>query len=145
MTLLEATITLIDAARQLPEDKTRERAIKRVEKRVRLLQLRALRARKWNRRKAFYDAVAITGGGVATVLGRMFAIAICKQCNTQLDFGDFCRCGQFNGRGKAISFFCPKCKSYLIGEPPEDEIDWGNSDYPNNPFNAERPAKVSRP
>src|SRR5690242_9194582 len=105
MNLLEATTTMIDAVKTYaPEDdKTIQRAVKRFEKRLFVLQVRAAKRRRRNRRHAFQHAVEIFNGRAASVCGRYYGEVDCKGCNTILLFGDFCRDGEFSGSGKCIN------------------------------------------
>lgn len=109
MNLLEATTTLIDAVKTwAPEDDRKiAQAVKRVEKRVFVLQVRAAKRRKRNRVKAFYHAMGHFGGGCDPQFRR--ALILCKACNHWIFFGDFCRNAEWTGNGLIISLTCPKC------------------------------------
>lgn len=114
MTLLDASITLIDAAKQLPENKSLERAIKRMEKRVQVLRLRSAKARRRCRHKAWWHAMRSYVGGV--IVGTRITAFGCPRCLTNIDFGYFARTAEVDGRGVIKSFDCHKCgRDFTIG------------------------------
>jgi hypothetical protein len=109
MNLLEATSTLIDVAKTHAHenDHVARRAIKRMEKRLFLLQVRAAKARKRNRFQAFWDAMAVFNGGVCTQ--KRQAVIPCAACENKMYFGDFCKTAEFTGHGRVKTLACPKC------------------------------------
>lgn len=123
MTLLEATTTLIDAVKTWApeEDRKIAQAVKRMEKRLFVLQVRAAWARKRNRRKAFYDAMGEFGGGVVDngpAGGIKYAVIPCKACRFFVTFGDFCKGAEFTGHGRIIILVCPKCGCQMERSKP---------------------------
>ncbi len=108
MNLLCATTTLLDAVKtHAPEDdRIIKAAIKRMEKRLGVLQLRAAQAKKRNRSNAFWDAMARFSGGVSK---SDQAVIPCKGCGLHIDFADFCSMGEYDGRGRIKSLTCPAC------------------------------------
>lgn len=127
MNLLEATSTLIDAAKTYgPEsDRVLQRSIKRMEKRLHVLQVRSAKARKRNRMKAFWDAMAIFSGGVTDTTrqvggiwptttkfpntAKLEAVIPCRACCHAIRFGEFCKGAEFNGRGEILTLTCQAC------------------------------------
>jgi len=109
MTLLEATTTLIDAVRTYApeEDRSIARAVKRMEKRLFILQVREAKARKRNRVKAFWNAMGLFDGGVCTPTRK--ACFICPACKQKLYFGDFIRNAEFSKGGRFEQMSCPHC------------------------------------
>jgi hypothetical protein len=109
MNLLEATTTLIDVARTYAPDDDRivARAIKRMEKRLFVLQVRQAKARKRNRVKAFWDAIGYFNGGVCTQSRK--ACFLCPACGLNLYFGDFIKNAEFSKGGRFLSMSCPHC------------------------------------
>lgn len=122
MTLLEATITLIDAVKTWApeEDRKIAKAVKRMEKRLFVLQIRAAWARKRNRRKAFYDAMGEFGGGILMKdpISLSRGMIPCKACHARIYFGDFCKNADFTGHGRIISLACPKCGCVMERSKP---------------------------
>ena len=114
MNLLTATSTLLDAVKtHAPEDdRFIKAAIKRMEKRLRVLQLRAVQATKRNRTNAFWDAMAKFAGGVHPK--NNVAVIPCKRCEFLIDFGEFCSAGEYDGRGRIKSLTCPACKLSMM-------------------------------
>ncbi len=114
MNLLEATTTLIDAVKTYaPEDdRAIARAVKRMEKRLLILQVRAAKRRKANRVKAFWQAMALFNGSVcddARVSKKQQACFICPSCRKLLFWGDFIRSAQISPGGRFESTTCPHC------------------------------------
>lgn len=111
MNLLEATTTLIDCAKTYaPEnDKVVARAVRRMEKRLHVLQVRSVKARKRCRVKAFWDAMANFEGGVCVKTNK--PVFTCPACHCLINFADFCHKGMFSGSGKMVSMQCPQCSA----------------------------------
>ena len=103
MTLLDATTTLIDCAKTYgPEgDRVLQRAINRMELRLRLLQLRRAKAIRRCRRNAWRDCVNLTKGR-------------CRHCRAEIDFGYFVRSARISGTGLIKSLDCPQCNAPLV-------------------------------
>lgn len=114
MNLLEATTTLIDAAKTYaPEnDQVILRSVKRMEKRLAVLQLRAAKARKRNRWKAFWEAMAIMPSGVCTV--KRIPVFVCPACRGKLYFGEFCKRAEISGHGRLRSLTCVHCEYAIV-------------------------------
>lgn len=109
MTLLDATTTLIDTAKTYaPEDRVVARAVKRMEKRLRLLQLRNAKAIRRRRSSAWVDCLVVIK-------------ATCSGCGFVFDFGSFVKNAQLTGHGHIKSLRCPNCSKPLIGYPSEFE------------------------
>lgn len=121
MTLLDATSTLIDFAKTngRETDPILTKAVTRMEKRLRLLQLRRVKMIRWNRRKAFWHTVGLMGGGVD--MPRKQGVFYCPKCNHRFDFGNFLKCSELKGNGTVRRLLCPGCNQFIIGKP-EDEI-----------------------
>lgn len=113
MTLLEATTTLIDAVKTYaPEDdRSIQRAVKRMEKRLFVLQVRQAKARKRNRVKAFWNALGLFNGGLCTQLKE--ACFVCPACKQKLYFGDFCKNAEFSNGGRFEAMGCPHCSCLM--------------------------------
>ena len=111
MNLLEATTTLIDAVKtHAPEeDRVIQRAVKRMEKRLFVLQVRQAKARKRNRVKAFYQAIGMFDGGILVADSSKKAVFLCPNCHGRIFFGDFCKSAEFTGSGRFIAMSCPHC------------------------------------
>jgi len=109
MTLLDATTTLIAAVKTWApeEDRKVAQAVKRMEKRLFLLQVRHAKARKRNRTNAFWDAMTQFHGGACQTKHQ--ACIPCKACGFKIFFGDFCKHGDWTGHGKIKTLGCPKC------------------------------------
>lgn len=126
MTLLEATATLIDAVKTWApgEDRKLKAAVKRMEKRLRLLQLRARKAFRRRRWSAWYQACADYGEvwhppGRPT---RRLTDPICGQCFHMINYREFCHSAEFGGRGNLLVLCCPYCDFPMTGlEPVIDE------------------------
>jgi hypothetical protein len=100
VTLLDATATLIDCAKTYADhDKSVMRAVARMEKRLRLLQLRAARARRSRRRSAWRAL--------------QFFAPVCR-CSHRFTFGQFVRSAEIDGRGWIQRFVCPACRGFVI-------------------------------
>lgn len=127
MTLLTATSTLIDAAKTYgPEsDRVLLRAIKRMEKRLEVLQLRDAKNRKRVRMEAFWDAMALFEGGKC--LERNEAVFHCKLCARKIYFGDFCKCADYDGRGYLRSLVCPGCGCLMEVDPELRSATYGKA------------------
>ena len=115
MNLLEATTTLIDAVKtHAPEeDRMVQRAVRRMEKRLFVLQVRRAKARKRNRRKAFWQAVGLFDGGVLVTDSSKRGMFLCPQCKGRIFFGDFCKNAEFTGSGRFTTMSCPHCITTL--------------------------------
>jgi len=109
MTLLTATTTLLDAVKTYApeEDQQIRRAVKRMEKRLMVLQVRAAKREKANRTDAFWDAMGKFEGGVCVF--KHTACFPCKACKQHIYFGDFLKNAEWDGRGRVKSVLCPKC------------------------------------
>lgn len=109
MTLLDATTTLIDFARTngSEEDACLARAIKRMEQRLFVLQVRHAKRQKQIRTKAFWDAMCNFNGG-ACQLTRQACIP-CPTCQLKIFSGDFMKNAEWTGTGKVLTLACPKC------------------------------------
>ncbi len=118
--LRTATSTLIDFARTNGHESDRElqRAIRRMEQRYAVLQLREAKNRKRTRSKAFWSAMAAFEGGVYTINAKGHAGFPCSGCKAAIFFGDFCKLGQWDGRGIVTQMICPKCA--LVMMPPHE-------------------------
>jgi DNA-directed RNA polymerase subunit RPC12/RpoP len=118
MNLLDATETLLDAVRThapWETDITIARSIKRMEKRLEVLKLRAEKRRQNISETAFFNALGIVGGGAVNVTTAKGTPAIlCRNCQTKILFEDFVEVAVFNGAGTMQSMTCPKCKWKLI-------------------------------
>lgn len=117
MTLLDASITLVDAARQLPENRALKGAIKRMEKRIQVLQLRSRKAFRRRRWRAWYHACADAGDVWNSPLGRRLTDPICMSCFHMVQFSQFCHIAEFNSRG-LLSLCCPHCGYCIAGLSP---------------------------
>ena len=117
MNLLDATTTLIDTAKTYaPEnDAVIARAIKRMEKRLFVLQVRSAKARKRNRVKAFWDAMGLFKGG-ASGGPKSDAVIPCKVCDHLIGFGEFCKHAEFTGGGRIETLTCPNCNNVMVRE-----------------------------
>ncbi|MES2219372.1 MAG: hypothetical protein V4587_00210 [Acidobacteriota bacterium] len=102
MTLLEATGMLIDCAKTwAPEnDRLMKRAVKRMEKRLLVLQVRAAKERHRRRRIAWNDLQAIK--------------PVCD-CGHAFELGEFVRQAELGARGCIKHFQCPHCDVLVIG------------------------------
>ena len=111
MTLLEATSHLIDCAKTNAHesDRVMARAIKRMEQRLRVLQLRTAKARRKARDNAWIILCIMTlkqeEGGDPT----------CRHCGHVFSFGQFVKTGFITHRGQIRAFHCPACDVHLIG------------------------------
>ena len=116
MTLLEATTTLIDAVKTYaPEDdRSISRAVKRMEKRLFVLQVRQAKARKRNRVKAFFNAMGLFSGGACTITHK--ACFQCPRCKQKLFFFDFCKNAEFSASGRFVVMSCPYCACLMEGK-----------------------------
>jgi hypothetical protein len=107
MTLLEATTTVIDAAKThspWETDRMLHHAIKRLEKRLEVLQLR--RDKEISRRQdsAWTDCQVVIKN-------------TCSHCGFVFDLDAFLNNAQITGRGHIKRLHCPTCKKLLIGIP----------------------------
>jgi hypothetical protein len=115
MNLLDATATLIDFAKTNAHESDRvvQRAIRRMEQRHAVLQLRAARNRKRTRSKAFWNAMALFDG-YSTALngaGKLQAAFSCYDCEHRFFFGDFIKHAKWDGRGIVTLLICPNCQA----------------------------------
>lgn len=121
MNLLDATATLIDFAKTNAHESDRvvQRAIRRMERRYMVLKVRAARNRKRARTKAFWFAMAAFNGGgfVDPSIGHRRAAFPCRACENNFFFGDFCKHGQWDGRGIATQVVCPSCSAVMTPPP----------------------------
>jgi hypothetical protein len=100
MNLLEATALLVDCAKEFgPGDSHTRKAIKRMEQRLRVLKLRAAKARRKRRHKA-WEAL------------QHFAPE-CR-CGHVFTFGEFVRAATIDHRGWIQRFDCPACQILII-------------------------------
>jgi predicted RNA-binding Zn-ribbon protein involved in translation (DUF1610 family) len=109
MNLLEATAHLIDLAKTLGrDDAMTRRAIKRMEKRLEVLRLRAAKALRARRHKAWMRGPSTTQ---------------CphRACEHEITFGDFIKSAVIDGRGKVTEWRCPHCGRWLVPLRPPDE------------------------
>lgn len=131
MNLLEATSTLIDLAKThgREDDRVLQRAIRRMEKRLMLLKVRAAKARRRARREAFWEAYAIFKGHPCADTHQ--ACIPCQAYQRKLYFGDFCKWGWWTGHGRVQLLECRYCGCVMEAEnrknrpsegsvPPED-------------------------
>lgn len=92
MTLLNATVTVLEAARLAPESRELHAAIKRMEKRLEVLQARqakAERRRQW----------------------RCILACVCPACSHRWqDSEKFMSLLKYSFSGGIIGFTCPECK-----------------------------------
>ena len=103
MNLLESTSTLIDAVKTScrPEnDRKLMSAVKRMERRLAVLQLRAAKALKRRRHKGWADLQHLAPS--------------CYACNEVFAFGDFVKSAELNHRGDIIRFDCPVCEACIV-------------------------------
>jgi hypothetical protein len=124
MNLLDASITLVDAARQLPDNPSLSRAIKRMEKRIRVLQLRAAKTRRRRRWRAWAEALAVAGTdnpNVTRLYRRLDQVRslVCAGCGFRFDFGAFVRHAELRGRGHVKHLDCPQCGYGIFGVPED--------------------------
>lgn len=125
MNLLEASTTLIDAARQLPESRRLTSAIKRMEKRVEVLRLRQLKAIRRRRSMGWHIIRCLLckhkhiGRGVVEAIGN----PKCRKCRQEFDFGDFVKVVELTGRGRIKSLYCPNCDAHVMGDLKLDNYD----------------------
>jgi len=113
VTLLEATTRLIDTVKEhvhLPDHPDVNRAVKRMEKRLHVLQVRHAYRQKSNRSKAFKDSWShLCCTGPADIS----AIIICRNCNSEIFFVDFVENAEWSGNGKFLSLTCPWCRHLM--------------------------------
>lgn len=101
MTLLEATATLIDCAKTYGEhDSAVMKAVRRMEKRLAVLQLRALKAKKRCRSYAWKSL--------------RFLNPKCLVCEHEFTFGELVHGAEINHRGWIHNFICPQCRSLVM-------------------------------
>jgi hypothetical protein len=129
MTLLDATATLIDFAKTngIESDSHLLKAVKRMEKRLRLLQLRRAKTIRRNRQSAWDDCRlgllarwSWQNPGKATAIKKQKLIEDpeCHRCGFKFNFGLFLKNAVLDGRGKIKTLICPKCNELLIGSDP---------------------------
>lgn len=107
MTLLDATGHLIEIAKTFGrDDAITRRAIKRMEKRLALLQLRKAKALRARRHKAWWN-------------GPSTQQCPHPECEHEITFGEFCRTAEIDGRGRTKRWNCPHCGRPIV-IPPED-------------------------
>lgn len=101
MTLLEATSHLIDAAKTWcpRDDKMLTRAIKRMEKRLEVLQFRKATALRRRRHKAWELMQHLRRD--------------CQHCGFDFCFGDFVKTAEIDHR-QLVRFDCPACEKLVV-------------------------------
>lgn len=100
MTLLDATATLIDTAKTYAEhDRAVMRAVKRMEKRLRLLQLRSLKATRRRRHFAWKTLQHLN--------------PVCD-CSHRFTFIEFIHAAEIDHRGWIKLFICPHCRRLVV-------------------------------
>jgi hypothetical protein len=124
MTLLDATTTLIDAAKTYaPEnDRVIARAVKRMEKRLAILQQRAVQYRARNQTNAWLYGVALYGGRRAkhrVIADRPEAVIPCKACQHEITFDEFLTAADYTGHGHVRQITCPACGVVMAPEAQE--------------------------
>lgn len=108
MTLLEATSHLIDIAKTFGrDDAITRRAIKRMERRLAVLQLRTAKALRARRHKAWWNGPSTTQ---------------CPhpECQHPISFGEFCKSAHIDGRGRTRRWDCPHCGRPIVLDPREE-------------------------
>lgn len=108
MNLLDATATVLDLAKTHAHerDRTAQAAIKRVEKRLLVLRIRAAKTRARNRRRAWWDCMwSYVGGFMPGVI----MVIKCPKCKELVTFKDFCRQAVVTPAGRIQDFPCPHC------------------------------------
>ena len=96
MTLLNATSILLDFVKtEAPEDPHIKRAVKRMERRLAVLQLRSAKALLRRRHKGWADLLHLAES--------------CPACGIKFSFGDFAKTALLNSRGDILNFDCPDC------------------------------------
>ncbi len=113
MNLLEATSCLIDCAKTYGHENDRQlqRSIRRMEKRLRLLkrrQLRALRRLRWD---SWYDACIMLGDRPSPHMNQ----PRCPQCRHVLTFREFVHNSTLRQRGHVWKLLCPQCYKCILG------------------------------
>jgi len=114
MTLLEATSTLIDFAKTNAPDSDRvmARAIKRLEKRLAVLQLRKAKSRRTGRNRAW------------RLMKHLFGDAPeCQHCAAEITFKEFVTTAQINGQ-RICLFNCPRCQKTIITLKRDGRAEW---------------------
>lgn len=101
MTLLDATSHLLDWAKTHgTEDRLLKCAIRRMEQRLSVLQLRQANALRRRRHRAWTSLQA-----VATT---------CPDCGVVWSFGDFIEIAEIDHRGNLIRFDCSDCEAMIF-------------------------------
>src|SRR5690349_15918127 len=102
MTLLEATTILLDCVKTWGPDNSVQikTAVKRMEKRLEVLQLRAAKALRRRRHKGWLDLQHLA--------------PTCQHCGRQFAFGDFAKTAELNHKGDIIRFDCPVCEQVVV-------------------------------
>lgn len=110
MTLLEATALLIDCARTYgPEqDRVLARAVKRMEKRLAVLQKR--------HGKALLSR--LHRGWIVLRIVLRSVTPTCPTCETAITYGDFIRTAELWGDGCIKNFPCPAGCGWVLINPP---------------------------
>jgi hypothetical protein len=108
MNLLDATATLLDFAKTNAHegDRVIQRAIRRMEKRLFILQVRAAKRRRRARLEAFYQAIAAFRGSSGS---RAVGLIPCMNCDNAMGFREFCKGAVFTGSGRIQSLTCNEC------------------------------------
>ncbi len=119
MTLLNATSAVIDVIKEhsLDDDEHVRNAVKRLEKRLFVLQLRHTKRQKQNRWKAFRQAIQMFGGGALHTKDGLRDCVICQKCRHGIEFDDFIENATFNGNGRIITLVCPHCSVNMENSP----------------------------
>lgn len=78
-------------------------AIKRMEKRLEVLQFRAAKALSARRHKGW------------AMLKKLIPGQTCGSCAIEFSFGDFAKAANLTGHGQIREFRCPSCDEFLIG------------------------------
>lgn len=109
MNLLDATATVLDLAKTHAHesDRVAQAAIKRVEKRLHLLRIRAAKNRRRLRHHAWWILMWHFKGG--WLQDSKVMVIECPQCDELVDFGHVCRSAVISGRGAVVKFDCPHC------------------------------------
>jgi hypothetical protein len=114
MNLLDATSHVLEAARESAgaDRPPLKQAIRRVERRTELLRLRAVKARRRMRHRAFWHAMKSYAGGFAHKPLR--CVFCCPHCSLVVDFGVFVKHAVIDGRAHFKTFVCPSCGFDLV-------------------------------
>jgi hypothetical protein len=102
MTLLEATSTLLDCVKTWSPNNSPQvnRAVRRMERRLQVLQLRQAKSLRRRRQKGWLDLQHLAPA--------------CQHCGFDFCFGDFAKTAELNWRGDIIRFDCPSCEKLVV-------------------------------